>query len=265
MISTDSSRIDLVLQYALLVAGEQDEKFDRQLGPIHLLKYVYLADLYHAEKNEGATYTGIKWRFYKFGPWSQTVNERIEPALSAIGADKKSFPSNYEENQDQIRWSLQNEHLLQERERQLPGTITFHLRRNVLQFGKDTQSLLYYVYNTKPMLNAAPGEYLDFTVTGNVSANNPAAIPLRMDSLSNRKKKQFKERMRALRVRHKNKRKEDSKLIKPVKNPRYDDVYHEGIAWLDSLAGPQFAEGEYTVEFSDEVWKSATRKSEDVS
>ena len=24
----------------------------------------------------------------------------------------------------------------------------------------------------------------------------------------------------------------------------------------DSLAGPQFAEGEYTVEFSDEVWKS---------
>ena len=71
--------------------------------------------------------------------------------------------------------------------------------------------------------------------------------------------------MRALRVRHKNKRKEDSKLIKPVKNPRYDDVYHEGIAWLDNLAGPQFAEGEYTVEFSDEVWKSATRKGEDVS
>ena len=265
MISTDSSRIDLVLQYALLVAGEQDEKFDRQLGPIHLLKYVYLADLYHAEKNEGATYTGINWQFYKFGPWSQSVNERIEPALSAIGADIKSFPSNYEENQEQIRWSLQDEHLLQERERQLPGTITFHLRRNVLDFAKDTQSLLYYVYNTKPMLNAAPGEYLDFTVTGNVSANNPAAIPLRMDSLSNRKKKQFKERMRALRVRHKNKRKEDSKLIKPVKKPRYDDVYHEGIAWLDSLAGPQFAEGEYTVEFSDEVWKSATRKGEDVS
>ena len=138
MISTDSSRIDLVLQYALLVAGEQDEKFDRQLGPIHLLKYVYLADLYHAEKHEGTTYTGIKWRFYKFGPWSQSVNERIEPSLSAIGADKKSNPSSYEENQEQIRWSLQDEHLLREREQQLPPAITFHLRRNVLNFGKDT-------------------------------------------------------------------------------------------------------------------------------
>lgn len=88
-----------------------------------------------------------------------------------------------------------------------------------------------------------------------------------MDSLSNRKKKQFKERMHALRAKHRNKRKKGSKLINPVKNPRYDDVYHEGMAWLDNLAGPQFTEGEYTVEFSDQVWKSATRKGkgEDVS
>ncbi len=82
MASASSTRVDLVLQYSLLVAGEQDTSFDRQLGPIHLLKYVYLADLF-AGKNEGATYTGIEWKFYKFGPWSQSVNERIAPALSA--------------------------------------------------------------------------------------------------------------------------------------------------------------------------------------
>lgn len=89
MASASSTRVDLVLQYSLLVAGEQDTSFDRQLGPIHLLKYVYLADLFHATKNEGATYTGTEWKFYKFGPWSQSVNERIEPALNAIYADKK--------------------------------------------------------------------------------------------------------------------------------------------------------------------------------
>ena len=44
------SRVDLLLQYALLVAGEQDEFLDRQLGPIHLIKYVYLADLFHANE-----------------------------------------------------------------------------------------------------------------------------------------------------------------------------------------------------------------------
>ena len=265
MTPTASSRVDLVLQYALLVAGEQDEKFDRQLGPIHLIKYVYLADLFHAEKHEGATYTGIQWRFYKFGPWYQSVNERIEPALSVIGADKESFPSNYEEKQDWARWSLRDEQLLRDREQQLPSAITLHLRHDILQFGKDTQSLLNYVYSTKPMLYAAPNERLDFTVAGNDSVNEPEPGPLRMDSLSNKKKKKFKERMRELRERHKNRQKKDNKLINPVKTPRYDDVYYEGVAWLDSLAGPQLPEGKHIVEFSDEVWKSAPRKGENVS
>ena len=73
-----------------------------------------------------------------------------------------------------------------------------------------------------------------------------------MDSLSNKKKKKFKERMRELRERHKNRQKKNSKLINPVKTPRYDGVYYEGVAWLDSLAGPQFSEGKHIVEFSDE-------------
>ena len=124
------TRIDLVLQYALLVARENDKNFDRQLGPIHLLKYVYLADLFHAEKNEGDTYPGINWQFYKFRPWSQSVNECIEPALSAIGAEKKSFPSDYEGKDEWFRWSMRDEQLLQEKERQLPPAITLHLRRN---------------------------------------------------------------------------------------------------------------------------------------
>ena len=38
----------LVVQFALLTAGEEDQQHERQLGPIHLLKYVYLADLAYA-------------------------------------------------------------------------------------------------------------------------------------------------------------------------------------------------------------------------
>ena len=44
----DAAKADLILQYALLLAGQEDDFFDRQLGPIHLLKYCYLADLIHA-------------------------------------------------------------------------------------------------------------------------------------------------------------------------------------------------------------------------
>ena len=94
--------------------------------------------------------------------------------------------------------------------------------------------------------------------------NEPVPTPLRMDSLSNKKKKQFKERMRELRARHKNRERKERKLINPVKDARYDDVYTEGMNWLDSLAGEPLQEGERIVQFSDDVWKSATRKGEDV-
>ena len=265
MTPDSSTRVDLVLQYALLVAGENDKKFDCQLGPIHLLKYVYLADLFHAEKNKGDTFTGINWQFYKFGPWSQSVNERIEPALSAISADKKSFPSDYEEREEWFRWSMRDEQLLREKEREIPSAITLHLRRDILKFGKDTQSLLHYVYSTKPMLSAAPNEPLDFSVAYVSSVKEPDAQLLKMDSLSNRKKKKFEQRMRDLRAMYKNRERKAHNLINPVKNPRYDDVYFEGIAWLDSLAGEPFSEGEYIAEFSEEVWKSAARKGQDVS
>ena len=48
-----SNKIDLLIQYAFLVAGQEDEYLDRRLGPIHLIKYVYLADLAYAERNCG--------------------------------------------------------------------------------------------------------------------------------------------------------------------------------------------------------------------
>ena len=73
--------------------------------------------------------------------------------------------------------------------------------------------------------------------------------PLRMESLSNRQKKQFKERMRELRARYKNRAPKGRKLINPVKDARYDDVYDEGMNWLDSLAGEPLREGTYSVWF----------------
>ena len=107
----DTGKVDLVLQYALLVAGDEDNVWDRQLGPIHLIKYVYLADLAFAETHAGATFTGIPWQFYKFGPWSQTVHDRIIPALTAIRADKKVFSSHYKDDGEWERWSVTNDAL----------------------------------------------------------------------------------------------------------------------------------------------------------
>lgn len=261
----DTSHIDLLLQYSLLVAGEEDESMDRQLGPIHLIKYVYLADLAHARYSEGKTYTGVDWQFYKFGPWSQVVNERIDKALDAIGAHKAMFPSHYTDKDDWVRWTARNEALLQDRERKLPATITMHLRREVHKFGKNTPDLLDYVYKTQPMLCAAPNELLDFSVVAEVSHRASAQPEAMTGVLSEKKRKKFRERIRLIQERHKAKASVAPKLINPITQPRYDDVYAEGIAWLDDLAGQRFSESEQVAEFSDEVWKSLARKGGDVS
>ena len=82
--------------------------------------------------------------------------------------------------------------------------------------------------------------------SGDLSA---VVSPLRMDGLSSRQKKQFKERMRALRTRYKNRAQKGRKLINPVQDARYDDVYAEGMNWLDSLAGEPLREGAHVVRF----------------
>ena len=105
--------------------------------------------------------------------------------------------------------------------------------------------------STKPMLSAAPNEILDFSVAYDAPVKEPEPQPLRMDNLSNKKRKEFGNRMSELRERYKNRQRKEHKLINPVTTPRYDDVYHQGITWLDGLAGEPFSEGEYIVEFSD--------------
>ena len=39
----------------------------------------------------------------------------------------------------------------------------------------------------------------------------------------------------ALRDLHKQRKSDATKLINPVPNPRYDEVYHDGVTWLESL------------------------------
>lgn len=259
----DLSKVDLLIQYSLLVAGEEDDFMDRDLGPIHLLKYVYLADLAHAERKHGQTFTGIDWQFYKFGPWSQVVHERIDPALIAVNAYKKTFESSYEGKDEWFRWSLSNEQLKEEKERQLPISIISRLKRDIHKYGKDTPGLLDHVYRTPPMLNAAPMELLDFR-TAIPLATESEEVETKNSTLSNKKKKLLKQRMSALRDANKKRAKQRKKLINPVTSQRYDEVYDNGVKWLNNLAGEEFTDKEVKASFSDEVWKSSTRRRDEL-
>lgn len=264
----DIDKVDLILQYALLLAGEEDDYFDRQLGPIHLIKYVYLADLAYARRNKGQTYTGTEWTFYKFGPWAQSVNARIEPALNALLAERKVFQSDYEEREDWVRWIKRDGRRLEDIERKIPGCITGKLRLDVHRFNKDTPILLDHIYKTEPMLSAAPNELLDFALAAQSRTMLKHEEPsLRMDNLSTKKKRKIKEGMAAIREKRLAKEHGKAKLVQPSapQYNQYDEVYEQGLEWLNSLAGPKIPEKQIVVEFDQEVWKSATRKAKDVS
>lgn len=256
--------IDKLIQYSILVAGEQDEFFDRQLGPIHLIKYVYLADIAYSRRNAGATHTNAPWKFYHFGPWATEVNDRINPSLTSINANRKDIPSNYDDNF--TRWSLSDEYLLEKIEREIPVEITSYLKWCINTFKQDTPSLLDYVYKTEPMLNAAPNEFLNFKIVVSQQSVSSAEKPqLRMDSLSNRKKKLFKERMHELRKERANKKHQIRELVNPIAESTIDEIYWDGLRWLDELAGQPFEEKNIKVKFSPDVWHSTNRKGGDVS
>ncbi|MFA5940883.1 MAG: hypothetical protein WC809_16120 [Sinimarinibacterium sp.] len=260
----DSTKADLVLQYALLLAGQEDDFFDRQLGPIHLLKYCYLADLTHARYEDGRTFTGANWTFYKFGPWAQEVHARIMPAIQMMQADERVMTSDYGDRQDWVRWWKTDDHLLEAKESALPSCIRRELRPLVHRFGKDTPALLDFVYRTAPMLDAAPGQALDFTLEAlarpvkKVDVAEPAA------TLSANKQKKLRERLKTLREQSTARSTGRPKIVR-LEQPRYDEVFEQGLAWLDGLAGPMPPEGNVVAEFSDDVWKSSTRKGSDLS
>jgi len=262
--SFDAAKVDQIIQYSLLCAGEEDDFFDRQLGPIHLIKYVYLADLAYAERNNGAIYTGIRWTFYRFGPWAQEVNARLEPALCSIQADRKVFESAFEDRDDWVRWWKRDESLLVKIQAEIPTFIAGHLKSEVHRFGKDTPSLLDYVYKTAPMLHAAPNEILDFSVALQKKRSDDQSPTSAHENLSERKKKKLREQLRILRENRKTRSPRSDGWVEPP-SPRYDEIYEQGMAWLDELAGSPLSEGEQVVEFSDEVWKSSARKDHDVS
>ncbi len=256
----DLEKVDLLIKFALAAAGRQDPG-QQELGPIHLVKYVYLADLAYAEKHGGETFTGIPWRFHHYGPWAVEVYTRIGPVTRAVGASERIFPSFYRD-EDVVRWTLRDDELYEELDARLPVDVGRAIRAAVRTFGTDTYRLLDHVYKTAPMLRSAPGEPLDFCLSGTAVAERIptyAAAPKAI-SLSTKEKKRRKESLENLRAKIQERLRSPKarELVAPPA-PRYDEVFMEGQRWLDALAGDPLEPCEGELEFSDAIWKSSCR------
>jgi hypothetical protein len=253
----DPDRVDALLQFILAVAGQQDEFRDRELGPIHFLKYAYLADLAHAEVNNGTTFTGAPWEFYDFGPWSPAVLERVEPAVAAAEGERKTIRG--ARYGDFVRYTLQDGELLDQLDRKLPSSVVSAVRSAVRQFGSDTPSLLRHVYMTRPMLRAAPGEVLPFDVFEREAVPEPALVSEQDAARAAKQRRKIADQLRK-RVRARlaeQKRPAEGAPANPP--PRYDDVFFDGQAWLDQQAGDAVPLTQGELVFSADIWKSRGR------
>ena len=255
--------IDQLFHYALACAARADDFRQRDLGPIHLLKYAYLADVAYAERHDGATYTGIDWKFYHFGPWSGDAYARITPSLERIGAVERVVSSSFRD--DYIRYRLseaQADQLVGTLDQTLPLDVSGVLARAVHEHGSDTADLLRHVYLTPPMLAARPNESLDFTTASEPREPAAAVPPVRRTRAEKRRRAAKFASARTTIQRLAAERR--STRVAPDPTPRYDDVFFEGLQQLDREAGVPLRPSSGTLSFDESLWASSQRRDPDI-
>ncbi len=256
----NTQKLTELIRFILTVSSQDEDWRCRELGPIHVIKYVYLADMYYAAENGGKTFTGTAWKFYHFGPWDLELYQEIPNAVKAIGGDIRTFESEHEK--DGVRFSLTDD-TLQHNDTQLPNSIIHLLRRDIQNFGSATNDLLHYVYTTPPITNATPGEDLKFThkiFPDKQSIKKECGSPLTAKG-----KKRKKKHIESVKKKIAQKREENKKRrIKP-RPPRYDDVFFQGMMELDQgFENPQIKDQKGIIRVNPNVWGGDWRKNRDL-
>ena len=96
---------ETILNLVRFIVGTARERGFSRLSTIHIVKYVYIADLFNA-KSEGRTLTSWRWKFWDFGPW-------VLDSYSAVGdAVSRGFISSETKESKYGRWDESNEYQL---------------------------------------------------------------------------------------------------------------------------------------------------------
>lgn len=134
-----------------------------KLTTLRLVKFFYLADLYHARFSKGRTLTGWPWAFVYFGPWCQEVNQAIDNAAKNGLIIAEEFPSRYDDKKDYRLFWVEDT----DEEPKIIDAFSTYVRSKlqwaIQKWADDTSGLLDYVYfETEPMIGTKPGALLNF-------------------------------------------------------------------------------------------------------
>ncbi|MCI5208896.1 MAG: DUF4065 domain-containing protein [Candidatus Electrothrix sp. ATG2] len=150
--------VDLV-RYIVWYATENSIR----LTTNRLVKFIYLADLYHARYKNGQTLTGFPWKFIYYGPYCSEAMQCIDQAVHDGLIFKQTFDSSFGEAKEYHIFTCRDEDA-EAIERTIPIWVLGSTRNVIQKFGDDTSQLLDYTYfDTEPMANARKGDLLDFS------------------------------------------------------------------------------------------------------
>jgi hypothetical protein len=196
------------------------------------MKFLYLADLYHARAKGGRTLTGFPWAFVNYGPYCKEAYRAIEEAAEAGLVDTKRISSQYANN-DEYRIHECQEKMTASMRESVPDEIRSLLNAAIKKLGDDTPALLDYVYfATEPMEGVKRGDLLDFSKSRSIE---PAALPtparLSADEIAKAKAltKALGERMKKARRRLKEDETEAEKWKDAVYYQNLDQIEEEEL------------------------------------
>jgi hypothetical protein len=189
-----SKHIDpsLLVQFITRLATERGP----DLTPLRLVKFLYLADLYYARENSGETLTGWPWAFVHYGPYCAEAMQTIDASVNRKLITARPYESRYD-GEEKYVYRCDSE--VEAVENGLPIYVTSPLKGAVRKWADDSPRLLDHVYfETEPMINAKPGQRLDFSLARRLSIEKP----LRMLVLAKDKLQAARERVKNLAIRY---------------------------------------------------------------
>lgn len=188
-------RVDPVKLIQFIVC--QATEFGASLSPIRVVKFLYLADLYHARENKGETLTGWPWKFVYFGPYCTESFLALKRAVDDGLIEAKPFESKYDDK-DRFLYSCHSEERA-DFENYLSLYVWSSLKDAIKKWADDTPGLLDHVYyETEPMEDVKRGDMLDFS-----KAHLPIALPkVEMKKISKSKTERGKQLIYALREKY---------------------------------------------------------------
>jgi hypothetical protein len=214
---------------------------DERLTPIRIVKFLYLADLYHARQSQGRTLTDWPWRFVHYGPFCGEALDAVKSAVERGRVTPHPYESAFD-GEEHAMYSCSRPDAEPPIIMKLSVHVTGPLGAAVRRWADDTAGLLDHVYfHTEPMVSAMPGDLLDFAL----ARESPVEKPVEMARLSTKKIARAREALRKLGNAVSSHQAPDDPAL-------HDEVYQKGVAVLDGEGLPTGISGEAIIIFKRE-------------